>query len=78
MIEKFKLKRTSVEDRKKGIEGARKFALKMASGKEKMLARSRETAVDIMRALVTNTPFIDVVNLPNIGQIDNLPRGAVV
>jgi alpha-galactosidase len=78
MIEKFKLKRTSVEERKKGIEESRKFALKMAAGKEKMLARSRETAVDIMRALVTNTPFIDVVNLPNIGQIDNLPRGAVV
>ena len=50
----------------------------MASGKNKMLERSRETAFDIMKALVTNTPFIDVVNMPNIGQIDNLPRGAVV
>jgi alpha-galactosidase len=78
MMERFKLKRTSTADRRKGIEEARVFALKLASGKEKMLKRSRETAVDIMKALVTNTPFIDVVNLPNIGQIDNLPRGAVV
>ena len=78
VMKKFKLVRTSVADRRKGIEEARIFALKMASGKQKMLERSRETAVDIMKAMATNTPFIDVVNLPNIGQIDNLPRGAVV
>ena len=78
MLEKFKLKRTSVEERRKGVEESRKLALDMRSGKEKMMPRSRETAVDIMKALVTNTPFIDVVNLPNVGQIDNLPRGAVV
>ena len=56
----------------------RKYALKLASGEEKILPRSRETAMDIIKAFVTNTPFVDVVNLPNIGQIDNLPRGAVV
>ena len=78
MIKKFKLVRTSIEDRQKGLELSRAFTLDLASGKEKMPRRSRETAVDIMKALVTNTPFIDVVNLPNIGQIDNLPRGAVV
>ena len=78
MIKKFKLVRTSIEDRQKGLELSRAFTLDLASGKEKIPRRSRETAVDIMKALVTNTPFIDVVNLPNIGQIDNLPRGAVV
>jgi alpha-galactosidase len=78
MIKKFKLIRTSIEDRRKGLETSRQLTHDLASGKEKMLKRSRETAVDIMKALVTNTPFIDVVNLPNIGQIDNLPRGAVV
>lgn len=78
MIKRFKLIRTSVEDRRKGLEASRKLTLDMASGKEGMLKRSRETAVDIMKAIATNTPFIDVVNLPNIGQIDNLPRGAVV
>ena len=78
MIKRFKLVRTSMADRQKGLDEARQFALDMASGKEKMLVPSMETAVDIMKAFVTNKPFVDVVNLPNIGQIDNLPRGAVV
>jgi alpha-galactosidase len=78
MMEDFKIKRKTVDGRRAGLIKSRQFTLDMASGKEKMLSRSRETAVDIMKALVTNTPFIDVVNLPNIGQIDNLPRGAVV
>lgn len=78
MLERFKLARTSVEDRQKGLEKSRKFTLDLASGEEKILKPSMETAVDIMKALATNTPFVDVVNLPNTGQIDNLPRGAVV
>ena len=78
MLEKFKLLRTSMEDRYKSIEKARQFALDLASGKEKLLPPSMETAIDIMKAFVTNKAFIDVVNLPNTGQIDNLPRSAVV
>jgi alpha-galactosidase/6-phospho-beta-glucosidase family protein len=78
MIKRFKLVRTTVEERKKMLGKNRKYALKLASGEEKILPRSRETAMDIIKAFVTNTPFVDVVNLPNIGQIDNLPRGAVV
>lgn len=78
MIKKFKLKRTSVADRQTALEESRRFTLDMTSGKQPMLPRSRETAVDIIKALATNTSFIDVVNLPNLGQIDNLPRGAVV
>ena len=78
MVEDFKIKRKTVSGRRESIKKSRQFTLNMASGKEKILSRSRETAVDIIKALATNTPFIDVVNLPNIGQIDNLPRGAVV
>jgi alpha-galactosidase len=78
MMERFRLIRTSADERRKGLAKSRQFTLDLASGKMKMLERSRETAVDIMKALVTNTPFIDIVNLPNTGQIDNLPRGAVV
>ena len=78
MLEKFKLLRTSMKDRYKSIEKARQFALDLASGKEKLLPPSMETAIDIIKAFVTNKAFIDVVNLPNTGQIDNLPRGAVV
>jgi alpha-galactosidase len=78
MLKRFKLIRTTVEERKGMLEKNREYTLRLASGKEKMPPRSRETAMDIMKAFVTNTPFVDVVNLPNIGQIDNLPRGAVV
>jgi alpha-galactosidase len=78
MVEEFKIKRKPVENRRAGLKKARQRTLDMASGKVKMLPRSRETAIDMMKALAGNTPFIDVVNLPNIGQIDNLPRGAVV
>lgn len=78
IMKRFKLVRTSVEDRYAGMEKARRRALGLASGALAPSPRSRETAVDIMRAFVTNQPFVDVVNLPNIGQIDNLPRGAVV
>lgn len=49
--------------------------------KEEMRAyveRSRETAADIIAAHSTNRQFIDVGNLPNIGQVANLPRSAVV
>lgn len=40
--------------------------------------RSRDTAVDIMEAWLTDRDFVDVLNLPNNGQIANLPDGAIV
>lgn len=78
MLQRFKLVRTTIEERREMLGKNRKYALALASGKEKIPSRSRETAMDIIKAFVTNTPFVDVVNLPNAGQIDNLPRGAVV
>jgi alpha-galactosidase len=78
MLKRFNLVRTTVGERAQMLKKNREYTLKLASGKEKMPPRSRETAMDIIKALVTNTPFVDVVNLPNTGQIDNLPRGAVV
>ena len=78
MTKRYKLCRTSIEERRGNLRKAREHALKMATGKEKIFPRSRETAIDMIKAFVTNKPFVDVVNLPNIGQIDNLPRGAVV
>lgn len=77
-IRKYKIKDHSIKHVRAMTDEKRKLVQDMISGKEKILERSRETAVDIMKAVSTNTPFIDVVNLPNVGQIDNLPRGAVV
>jgi len=39
---------------------------------------SRETAADIIKAVSLNESFCDVVNMVNVGQIENLPRGAAV
>jgi alpha-galactosidase len=78
MIEKFKIHRKTIQGRHEKFGESRQLTLDLADGKKPMPSRSRETAVDIMKSFVTNTPFVDVVNLPNIGQIDNLPRGAVV
>lgn len=75
---KYDLVRTSIDERTKKCENVRKITLELASGERKPFTKSRETAVDIMKAFIENKPFIDVVNLPNIGQIDNLPRNAVV
>jgi alpha-galactosidase len=77
-LERFRLVRTSVEERVQKREQARQVARDLAEGKKAPFARSRETAVDIMVAIAHDKPFCDVVNLPNVGQIDNLPRGAVV
>ncbi|OGV51189.1 MAG: hypothetical protein A2X49_15450 [Lentisphaerae bacterium GWF2_52_8] len=78
LMKKFKLVRTSIVDREKMFTEARQRVLDLASGKMKPFEKSRETAIDIIRSFATNEPFVDVVNLPNQGQIDNLPRGAVV
>ena len=78
MIEKFKIHRKTINFRVEKLRESRQLTLDMAEGKAPMRPRSRETAIDMMKSFVTNTPFVDVVNLPNIGQIDNLPRGAVV
>ena len=77
-LKKFNLVRTSVQQRRAGHKRARKFASDLARGKVDPGPRSRETAVDIMMALAHGKAFVDVVNLPNEGQIDNLPREAVV
>lgn len=78
MMKKFKLERTTIKEREEKYDKARQFALDLAEGKEKLMPASCETAVDIMKSIVTNTPFVDVVNLPNTGQIENLPHNAVV
>ena len=77
-LTRLKIKRTTIEERYDTRAQARDRAAKLASGELPPFEVSRETAVDIMKSFITNKPFIDVVNLPNIGQIDNLPRGAVV
>jgi alpha-galactosidase/6-phospho-beta-glucosidase family protein len=74
------LVRTTIAERRKIFRKrvARLAAMTAGEIPPEFFTRSRETAADILAALVTGTPFIDVGNVPNAGQVANLPRGAVV
>jgi len=51
----------------------------MINGEEPIdLERSREEISDIISAMVTGKNSVNIVNLPNDGQIRDLPTGAVV
>jgi alpha-galactosidase/6-phospho-beta-glucosidase family protein len=79
-MEAYGLKRTSVATRKHGYKQGRAELVEMVQGKiaPRFRVRSRETAADIIAAHAQGKPFIDVGNVPNVGQIENLPRGLVV
>jgi alpha-galactosidase len=78
-VKSYHLKRTPVSWRKARLVRQRKFARRLASGKEPLnMTKSRETAADIMAARWLGREFVDVMNLPNTGQVENLPYGAVV
>ena len=79
-MDKYKLIRTSIQERRDGF-ASRKTNLEKIVGTDVpdgRYAKSRETAADIISAHVESRPFIDVGNVPNIGQVSNLPFGAVV
>jgi len=77
-LERFRLERTSIAERRESLARRRQHTLDLAAGRAHPFPRSRETAVDIMMAIAHGRPFFDVVNLPNVGQIENLPKEAVV
>ncbi len=81
-MEKYKILRTPVKARKKGNAWRRKDLERMAKGgkitEDHYFRASRETAADIINAHSQGKVFIDVGNVPNTGQITNLPAGTVV
>lgn len=50
----------------------------LTDGRDIEVIRSHEFAADLMNAIVTNTPYTAYGNLPNTGQIPQLPLGAAV
>jgi alpha-galactosidase/6-phospho-beta-glucosidase family protein len=79
-LEAYHLKRTTIQERRDNMRRA-EAAVEQATGGEIhswYKQRSRETAADIINSFVTGGRFIDVGNVPNIGQVSNLPLGAVV
>ncbi len=79
-IKKYGIKRTSIAQRRKVFAFRKRNFMRMVTGTfdEEFLQPSRETAADIIEAHCTNKTFIDVGNVPNIGQISSLPHGAIV
>jgi len=78
LMEKMLVKRKEIGKRREKYAKGRGKLVEIAEGKIPMEKRSCEIAVNIVKAFVTDTTITDVVNLPNIGQIANLPYGAVV
>ncbi|MFE5321814.1 hypothetical protein ACFQ88_24260 [Paenibacillus sp. NPDC056579] len=75
----YQIHRTSIEERY-GMLNRRKDEVKqMIEGRKPIeYKRSRETAADIVEAVALGKEFIDIVNIPNSGQIPNLPLGGIV
>lgn len=79
-LRKYRLVRTSIYERRRGFRTRERNLRKMLRERiaDHLLKRSRETAADIIQAHSQGKVFIDVGNLPNRGQIANLPPGSVV
>ncbi|HBE01181.1 MAG TPA: hypothetical protein DC049_01715, partial [Spirochaetia bacterium] len=45
------------------------------SGKKESTDKSGEIAVNVIAAIAGSEPVMEVVNMVNVGQVDNLPRG---
>lgn len=70
---------TSVEWRKDDLKKRLNESAQLVSGEKKPeLKNTGEEGVEQMRALLGLTELVTNVNIPNVGQIPNLPFGAVV
>jgi len=75
----YHIRLTKIKDRYKWLNDAKKHVLAMTAKPEKIdLTPSREAMSSLMVSLMTGKPLVEVVTLPNVGQIENLPRGVVV
>jgi alpha-galactosidase/6-phospho-beta-glucosidase family protein len=69
---------TTIPDRQQQVASARAQVLDAIETDLPPLARSPEATADIVSAVANGRSVRTIVNLPNTGQVDNLPRGAVV
>jgi len=79
-LKEWGLVRTPVQKRREGLKRRTDGLTDMLEGRKELPGdeASRETAADIAAIRAAGGGFIDVVNVPNVGQIPNLPLGAVV
>jgi alpha-galactosidase/6-phospho-beta-glucosidase family protein len=69
---------TTIPNRKDQVAGAGQRVRQAIEGELPPLERSHEATADIVSAVANGKYVRTIVNLPNTGQIENLPRGAVV
>jgi len=71
---------TYISDREKGYADKKASIERQLSGEEEIHMKASREAVSKLVSALANHKFntIDIVNLPNSGQIANLPMGAVV
>ena len=80
VMKHYDIVRTTIAQRRQQFRKRDQDLRRMIKGKipKKFRMRSRETAANIIDAHSNAKVFIDVGNLPNTGQITNLPKGLVV
>lgn len=77
--ERLDLRVTTMDVRRERLDASRERVRRMTEGEEPIdLDRSREEISDIISAMVTGRNSVNIVNLPNEGQIRDLPTDAVV
>jgi alpha-galactosidase len=69
---------TNIEHREQQVGAARSTVRAAIDGEFPRVERSPEATADIVSAIANGGSTRTIVNLPNVGQIDNLPRGAIV
>ena len=75
----YEVEMTPIELRERRTHAHRdQVRLWLQEGQTVPLQRSREEFSDIITALKVGTPLRTVVNIPNRGQVDNLPRDVIV
>jgi alpha-galactosidase len=76
--ERYGVMLTTIEQREELLRHRRARAEQFVNGAPEQLERSPEQLAGVIAALAGGPPGRFVVNVPNRGQIDNLPRHAVV
>ena len=79
MVQKWLFGLTTVDWREKDLDRRLARSVALVSGEEEIvLTPSGEEGHLLLKALLGLGDLVSNVNLPNVGQIENLPRGAVV
>jgi alpha-galactosidase len=77
--ERLDLRVTTVDGRREKLAADRESVRRMMRGEDPIpTGRSREEISDIIAAMWTGEDSVNIVNLPNAGQVRDLPLGAIV